>query len=168
MSEEKQLAGREAVMQLKEIVDHQHACLMVTMPKNEHPHCRPMAVAEVDAQGNFWFVILQDSDKCADLLADNSVHLYFTNPRAQEYLSVQGHGEVVDDRARVQRLWNPIAKAWVPEGSDNEDLRMLKVVPNECHYWDTQDGAVVAAIKILGAAVGIGSKDGGVEGKLTV
>ena len=168
MSEQKQLSGQPAVERLKEIVEHQRACMMITQPQQTTPHSRPMSVAEVDAAGNFWFITLQHSDKCIDLKTDPHVHLYFANPKSQEFLSIFGHGEVVDDPARVKKLWNPIAKAWVPEGSDNPDLRLLKVTPEDGHYWDTKDGAWVAGMKIFLSAFGLPVDDGGQEGKLRV
>ncbi|HEY0975969.1 MAG TPA: pyridoxamine 5'-phosphate oxidase family protein [Flavobacteriales bacterium] len=168
MSEHKELTGTKAVEQLKEIVDHQGVCLMITLPKDETPHSRPMAVAEVDDQGSFWFITLLQSDKCEHLQKDRKVHLHFANPKAQEYLSVYGKGEVVDDPARVKELWNPLAKAWVPEGSDDPNLRLFKVTPDESFYWDTKDGTVAAAVKILVAAMGLATKDGGVEGRIRV
>ncbi len=166
MSERQHLHGTEAVKLLKEIVDHQGACLMITRPQEDPPTSRPMGVAEVDEQGNFWFITLLHSDKCDHVAGDPRVHLHFMNPKAQEYLSVYGRAQIVDDRERVKKLFNPLAKAWVPEGSDNPDLRLLKVSPDECAYWDTKDGTVVAAVKILVAAMGVNTNDGGVEGKL--
>lgn len=153
---------------LQEIVDHQRACMMITAPKQDPPHSRPMAVAEVDDEGNFWFITLVHSDKCVDLKQDPHVHLHFANPKAQEYLSIYGRGEVVNDPARVKELWNPIARAWVPDGVDNPDLRLLKVVPEDGYYWDTKDGTLIAAVKIMVAALGVGTKDGGIEGKIRV
>lgn len=168
MSEQKQLNGKHAVDQLKEIVDHQHACMMVTVPQQGIPHSRPMAVAEVDASGAFWFLTLLHSDKCVDLKTDPRVHLHFAGPKAQEYLSIFGRGEVVHDPARVRELWNPIARAWVPDGSDNPDLCLLKVTPDDGYYWATKDGTIAAAVKIMVAALGMATKDGGVEGKVRI
>lgn len=168
MSEQKQLNGAEAVRQLQDIVDHQAACMMITQPKLVTPHSRPMAVAQVDDDGVFWFITLQHSDKCVDVKVDPHVHLHFANPKAQEYLSIYGRGDVVDDRARLKELWNPIARAWVPDGVDNPDLRLLKVTPEDGYYWDTKDGTVAAAVKIMVAALGMATKDGGVEGKIRV
>lgn len=168
MSEQKQLNGLKAVERLKEIVDHQGICMMVTQPLQQPPHARPMGVADVDDAGNLWFITLLHSDKCVDLRADTHVHLHFANPKAQEYLSIYGRGEVIDDRTRVKELWKPIAKAWVPDGVDNPDLRLLKVTPDDGYYWDTKDGTLVAAVKIVVAAMGIATKDGGVEGKIRV
>jgi len=168
MSDQKQLNGPEAVKQLQELVDHQAVCMMITRPKLSSPHTRPMAVAQVDDDGAFWFITLLHSDKCVDLKDDAHVHLHFANPKAQEYLSIYGTGEVVNDPVRVKELWSPIARAWVPDGSDNPDLRLLKVTPDDGYYWDTKDGTVIAAVKIMVAALGMATKDGGIEGKIRV
>lgn len=168
MSEQKHLNGAQAVLQLQAIVDHQHVCMMITQPEQDPPHSRPMAVAQVDDDGSFWFITLVHSDKCVDVSANARVHLHFADPKAQEYLSIYGRGEVINDPRRVKELWNPIARAWVPDGPDNPDLRLLKVTPGDGYYWDTKDGTVAAAVKIVVAALGLSTKDGGVEGKIRV
>jgi general stress protein 26 len=71
--------------------------------------------------------------------------------------------------ARKKELWSVFAKAWVPDGVENPDLRVLKVTPTDGYYWDTKQGKVVAAVKIAFALVtGNVGKDGGVEGPLKV
>ncbi len=166
MGQKEQLSGRQAVDQFKEIVDHQSICMMVTQVDSHPNHSRPMSVGEVDDEGNFWMLTLVTSDKVSELRRDPRCYLYFANPSDQEFLSVMGTVELVNDMARKKELWNPLAKAWVPEGVEDPDLRALKVIPREGYYWDTKDGKIVASVKIAMAALtGAGTSDGGVEGK---
>jgi general stress protein 26 len=169
MGNYKELSGGNAIKQLKEIVDHQRICMMVTATEEQPPHSRPMAVAEVDDAGAFWFLTLRTSEKFQELTHDPRISLYFANPAKQEFLTVHGRTEVSNDRERMKELFNPMAKAWVPDGVDDPDLRLLKVTPVEGYYWDTKDGTVVAGVKILLAMVGkAAGDDGGVEGPLRV
>ncbi len=166
MGHEQQLSGHEAIKKFKEITDHQGLCMMVTDLNNHPNNSRPMSVGEVDDEGNFWLLTLITTDKVHDLQRDPRCYLYFMNPSDQEFLSVLGTVELVNDKARKKELWKPIAKAWVPDGVDDPDLRALKVTPKEGYYWDTKDGKVVAAFKIAVAAFSGGNgSDGGVEGR---
>ena len=71
--------------------------------------------------------------------------------------------------ARKKELWNPMAAAWVMDGVENPDLRVVKFTPDEGYYWDTKDGKLIAGVKILLLLLSKNkSDDGGVEGKLTV
>ncbi|MEO8068309.1 MAG: pyridoxamine 5'-phosphate oxidase family protein [Flavobacteriales bacterium] len=169
MSNHARIRDREATEKLKEIVKHQGICMMITNV-DEHPtNSRPMGVGEVDDEGNFLFLTLRTSRKYADVTKDPRVYLYFANPGDQEFLSVLGTAEVLNDMAKKKDLWNPLAKAWVPDGVENPDLRVMKVVPQDGYYWDTRDGKVVAAVKIAFALItGKTSDDGGVEGRVKV
>jgi len=163
------LSGTKAIEQLKEIVDHQRTCMMVTDTTTFPSHGRPMAVSEVDDNGVFWFLTLRTSEKFDDIVKDPRMSLYFSNPSDQEFMSVHGRCEVLNDMARKKELWSVWAKAWVPDGVENPDLRVLKLTPEDGYYWDTKEGKVVASVKIAFALLtGNVGKDGGVEGPLKV
>lgn len=166
MGSEKLLSGHQAVEQFKEIVKHQGLCMMVTQV-DEHPNnSRPMSVGEVDEEGNFWMLTLNTSHKVEDIQRDPRCYLYFANPGKQEFLSVMGKVEVVNDQKRKEELWSPLAKAWVPDGVEDPNLRALKITPSESYYWDTKDGSLVAGVKIVVAVLTGGrTSDGGVEGR---
>ncbi len=168
MGDHKQLRDNEAIEKFKEIVDHQGICMMVTNLKGEVAHSRPMSVSEVDEDGAFWFLTLRTSRKYAEVEADQRVDLYFANPSDQEFLTVNGRAALLNDRARIKELFSPWAKAWVPEGAENPDLRLMKVTPEEGYYWDTKHGKVMAGIKILASLITRRKDDGGVEGHVTV
>ena len=57
---------------------------------------------------------------------------------------------------------------WLVKYLDACDWLSVQVHPDECAYWDTKDGSVVAAVKIVVAALGMATNDGGVEGRLRV
>ncbi|MEO8588660.1 MAG: pyridoxamine 5'-phosphate oxidase family protein [Flavobacteriales bacterium] len=169
MGNTEQLNGRTAIEKAQEIVEHQGLCMMVTDVGNYPGHSRPMAVGEVDDNGVFWFLTLRTTEKFDELTKDPRMSLHFANPSDQEFMTIHGRTEVENDVARKKELWNPLANAWVPDGVDNPDLRILKVTPTDGYYWDTKNGKVVAGIKIAFAAITGGtSDDGGVEGRLKV
>lgn len=168
MGEHKQLQNGEAIEKLKEIVGHQGICMMITKMGEDIAHSRPMGVAEVDDDGAFWFLTLCTSRKYRELGEDPRVDLHFTNPSDQEFLTVNGRATFLNDRARIERLFSPIAKVWVPDGPENPDLRLIKVTPLDGYYWDTKNGKVIAGIKILASLISDRKDDGGVEGKVTV
>lgn len=162
------LSGPAAVKQLKEQVAHQSVCMMVTGHDRYPGNARPMSVVEVDDEGHFWFLTLMDTNKCDELAQDPRTTLYFADPGNMEYLALNGKGTVLDDDAKKQELWRPIAKAWVPDGVDDPDLRVLKVTLDDGYYWDTKDGKVVSGIKIITSMITGRPSDGGVEGNITV
>ncbi len=168
MGDKKQLMGEEAIKKLKEIVDHQTICMMVTDLKESISKSRPMSVSEVDDSGNFWFLTLRTSSKYISLMKDPRTDLYFSNPSDQEFLTINGTVEFSNDRERIKELFSKWAEAWVPEGDEDPDLRLMKVTPLDSYYWVTKDGKIVAGIKIMAAIVTGSKDDGGIEGRLRV
>lgn len=168
MIEHEQLKGTEAIKQLKGTVGHQHICMLVTDPSSYPSSARPMAVGEVDGTGALWFFFMQNSEKFSDLENDPRVTLYIANPAAQEFLSIHGRCEVLNDMARKKELWGLSAKVWVPDGVENPDLRMLKVSPTEGYYWGVRNGKAAAGLKMEFALLRSGAgDDASVEGPLT-
>ena len=52
-------------------------------------------------------------------------------------------------------------------GEDEDpDISLIRVTPQDGHYWDTKNGKLISTIKIAVAALTGNSMDGGVEGNL--
>ena len=82
-----------------------------------------------------------------------AVHLIYSHPGKDSYLDVWGNAEVIDDRKKIKDLWNPIIKAWFPEGSDDPNLCLLKVAPVKAFYWDSTNSKMIEGLKILASIV---------------
>lgn len=57
----KDLASKEAIKKLIEIGEESNSCMFHTNLNTFPGHCRPMAVQEVDDEGNMWFVSSTES-----------------------------------------------------------------------------------------------------------
>ncbi len=104
---------------------------------------RPMAPLEMDSHGAMWFYTHRKSAKIEQLKALN---LSFIDAERGTYVSMSGHGEVVDDREHIKRLWSPLARPWFPHGADSEELTLLKFTPTSADYWDAVDTKMVRLI----------------------
>ncbi len=110
---------------------------------------RPMAPLEMDALGALWFFTHRRSAKIEQLKALN---LCFVDAERGTYVSMSGHGDIVDDREHVKRLWSPLARPWFPHGPDSEELTLLKFTPHSAEYWDAVDTKMV---RLLATAVSV-------------
>ena len=162
--EVKNLAGNEAIEKLKDLAEEK-ICLFCTYHNGEIVS-RPMSTQKVEDDGTIWFMSGKDSTKNLELQKDGRVHLMYADPSKYHYLSVAGYAEIVQDRNKVEELWNPIAKAWFKDGKDDPDITLLKVHAEDGHYWDTKNGKLVSLIKIAAAALTGHGMDGGVEGDM--
>ncbi|MXV51233.1 pyridoxamine 5'-phosphate oxidase family protein [Pedobacter sp. HMF7647] len=162
------LVSKEAVEKIKELAQDAGICMFVTNLTELPLTSRPMGTADVDDEGNIWFLSNKNSDKNIEIKEDKRVQLFYSNKGAAEYLSVFGEAEIYRDHAEVEKVWTPIAKAWFKQGADDPAVSAIRVKPQDVYYWDTKHNKLVTLVSILASAVS-GKKDANaVEGKLKV
>lgn len=111
---------------------------------------QPMVPLEMDGHGALWFFTDLRSEKIEHLQVLN---LSFSDSGQATYVSISGRGEMVDDRAALERLWTPLARPWFPDGVESTHLGLLKVVPQEAEYWDVPHGRMVRMVAMAASAV---------------
>ena len=104
--------------------------------------------------------------KADELARYPKLALSFAATGGQKYVSISGHAEVSNDRARIKELWSTPAKAWW-DSPDDPNIRVLKVRPVEAEYWDSP-GTIVSNIKMAFAAATGGKPDLGTNRKVAV
>jgi general stress protein 26 len=111
------------------------AAMLVTREPAGGLHARPMAIAEMEPDGDAYFSTSIESPKIAEIEADPHVLITFQN--GNEFASINGSATVVRDRALIDRLWSEDWRLWFPEGKDDPTLCLLKVSAERGEYWDT-------------------------------
>jgi general stress protein 26 len=161
------LAGRDAIKRVKDMTDDADTCFFCTAGSSGSTNgVRPMSVRETDDAGNLWFLSATDSHKNHELAANPAVKLYFQRDAHAGFLELEGRAEVLQDRARIHALWNPMLKAWFTEGEDDPRISVIRFTPQTGYYWDNKHGNLVAGAKIaVGALVGK-TLDDSIEGRL--
>ncbi len=53
-----------------------------------------------------------------------------------------------NDRATIDRLWNPFVAAWFEKGKDDPKLALLRLDPEKAEIW-LDGSSLVAGIKML-------------------
>ena len=124
------------------------SAMLVTLDENGQPWSRPMITREMDDEGNLWFFTKRDSTKIQDITSNNRVNVAYAKPDDALYLSVTGLATLVDDMEKKKELWNPFVKAWFPDGIDDPELVLLKVMPERAEYWQGPSTRVGRMISI--------------------
>ena len=168
MGDKINLGNKEAIAKIKELAEGARIGMFCTDLSNQPFSTRPMAIQEVDEQGNLWFISSADSNKNFEIKADEKVQLLFSKTADSHYLSVFGSAYIYKDQSKIEEIWSPMAKAWFKDGKDDPKVTVIRVSPEESYYWDTQNGRMISLLKIAVAAVTGKEMDGGVEGKLKV
>lgn len=120
---------------------------------------RPMALQEVEFDGDLWFFASRSSRKVAHIAANPQVNVS-TSGRSS-WVSLTGHAVVIDDLADKRRLWNAVVEAWFPDGPEDPDVVLLRVDAASAEYWDSPGGRLASVISFAKAKLTGQPYDGG-------
>ena len=126
---------------------------MLTTEDDGLLHSRPMATQKFEFDGDLWFFTEASSHKVDEINRARQVNVSYADPKHQRYISVSGAAELVRDQAKIKELWNPILKAWFPDGLDDPDLALLRVGVTRAEYWEAPNGKVVQLVGFVKALV---------------
>ncbi|WP_127479210.1 pyridoxamine 5'-phosphate oxidase family protein [Nocardioides pantholopis] len=134
---------------LAELVDAARICMVTTMTADGAHVSRPMALQDVEFDGDLWFFTYDDSAKAEQVRRHPAVNVSFADHRNTSWTSVSGQAEMVHDRAQAERLWSAPLKVWFPDGIDTPGLALLRVQAETAEYWESPSSRVK---RLLGAA----------------
>jgi general stress protein 26 len=132
-----------ALAKVEEIVGDAKVAMFTTREKDGTLRSRPMATLQLDSEGNLWFFTSRSSPKISE--AHQQVTLSYMRTDKQDYLSVSGAAELVQDKEKMQALWSPWIRPWFPNGLDDPDFALIKVSIMGVEYWDAPVSATARA-----------------------
>lgn len=124
-------------------------CMLTTWDGN-NLHSRPMDARLRPKENLIYFLTDARHHKDEEIARYPKLVLAFADTGSQKYASVSGEAVVSNDRAKIEELWEPTAKAWW-DTPENPNIRVLKVTPTEAEFWDGS-GTVVSMVKMMMAA----------------
>ena len=166
-SKYQELSGEEGRKKIAELVKGIRIAMMTTLAGDGSMDARPMAVQDKPFDGTLWFLTRQSSDKVSELEKDRHITLSFSEPSDAKYITLKGRGIAMQDRAKIKELWNPMYKAWFPQGEDDPEITVLRVDVEEGFFWESTGGKILLYAKYLAAAVTGGAVEVGTSGHVT-
>lgn len=147
------------------LVEKVRFCMLSTL-EGEDIRARPMT-AHLDRDDHvIYFLSDAASPKDEDIAKNPSVGLAFADVDDQNYVSISGRAQIINDREKIAELWSTPARAWW-DSPDDPSIRILKVTARDAHYWDGP-GSAASYIKLLSAAAAGGRPDVGDEGRVSM
>jgi general stress protein 26 len=168
MSDTTTLYGDEGIKKIGELIRGVRICMLVTTAPDGSFDARPMATQKAPFDGTVLFLTRHESGKVGEIGQDSHVTLVYSDPSNNSYVTAKGHASVSRDRATIHELWNPMYKAWFPNGEDDPSIAVLKVKVQEAQYWEASSSKLVMGVKYLAAAVTGGSVSVGESGHVTI
>lgn len=163
------LQGQAAIEKIKELTGKANTCFFCTHIESGKPFStRPMALQEMDEEGNLWFLSANDSRKNQEINENPGVQLLFQGSDYSDFLMLYATATISDDKQKIKELWKPILKVWFTEGEDDPRISVIKVEPETGYYWDTKHNAAVGLVKRVAGAIMGKTLDDSIEGEITI
>jgi general stress protein 26 len=130
-------ADEKDLENLLDIVNRTRVAMMTTTEPDSSLRSRPLATLRTsEFSGFLWFFTAADSSKVSEIGEHHQVNLSYSDPERHRYASVSGLGLTLRDVEKMAELWDPIVKAWFPDGLDDPNLVLLRVSVDKAEYWD--------------------------------
>ena len=117
-------------------------------------HAHPLTTQNkaLDEHAVLYFFVKTGSGIVAAIAAEPDVCVTYSDPGADNYVSVSGVARIDEDLAKKEALFSSMAKAWYPDGPTDATLTLLAVRLHHAEYWESDDGKMVQLFKIAKAA----------------
>ena len=113
----------------------------------EDGHSRPMTAMVEGAGGPIWFFTSKSNGVVEHLGQNQRAIAAFSAKDHDLFASIHGTLKTTNDRAVIERLWNPFIAAWY-EGKDDPKLVLLRFDPENAEVWLNESG-LLAGVKMM-------------------
>ena len=124
--------------------------VMLGLQGVDNAFTRPMT-AQVDG-GTIYFFANRTEDLVKGMAQSQRAIATYTSKGHDLFASIHGTLTISNERAVINRLWNPIIASWFKEGKDDSDLALLRFDTSSADIWEADTGATMkaAVIKMFG------------------
>lgn len=142
-----------AAEKISELIKDIRIAMLATVSADGRIHSRPMATQQADFAGELLFLTRQQSSKTDEISHQARVTVTYVDNKNFRFITLQGVAELSKDRSTIHQLWNPLYKAWFPEGEDDPEITVIRIEVDHAEYWEAPANAVVRGFQLLRAAV---------------
>ena len=122
--------------------------LMLGVDGVEDGHARPMTAQCEGDSGPIWFFTSTDNVLVQKLTQGHRAIAAFAAKDHDLFASIRGSLHRDDDRAVIERLWNPFVAAWYEDGKDDPKLALLRLDAEDAEVW-LNESSLLAGVKML-------------------
>lgn len=114
-----------------------------------HDDLQPMtALIEGEGHGPIWIFSAKDVDLVRKTATGAKAVATFAAKSHSLFASIEGELVPSEDRAVIERLWNPFIAAWYEGGKDDPNLQLLRFDADSAQIW-LNETSLLAGIKRL-------------------
>ena len=146
------MAEQEAVSRVWDIIE-QADVGMLTTHFGGGLRARPLEPRPDREEGVICFVVDVRGAKDDEIERAPEVCLVLIDHKDKAYLSVSGRAAVTRDEAKAKAIWKKTDNVWWPDGPDDPNVRVLRLIPERAELWDGPSNSAVAAFEFAKARV---------------
>lgn len=133
----------ETRARLRRMIERARVAMLTTVDAAGEMRSRPLHTERVDEDGSLWFIVAVSSPKVEEIVLHGSrVGLSYVDLERQNYASITGTAELVDDPELKAGLWNEMAEIWFPGGRADHSVVLLRIIPERGEIWDRPSSAM--------------------------
>lgn len=137
--------------QVVEIMRGERFVMMTSIADDRTLHSHPMTPKQVTDDADVWFFIGLQGEQAQALRTQPEVNLAFAETGS--WLSVAGRVEFVEDRQKIDELWDDGVSAWFDGGKEDPNLGLIRFESDSAQFWGQPGGKVSALASIMKARV---------------
>src|SRR5687767_10224732 len=123
--------------------------MMLGLDGAEDGHTRPMTAQFEDDRSPIWFFTATDNALVQAVGASGGRAVAtFASKGHDLFATVHGTLSLDNDKATIDRLWNPFVAAWFEGGKQDPKLALLRLDAERAEIW-LDDSSFLAGIKML-------------------
>jgi len=124
--------------------------IMLGLAGVDDGHSQPMT-AQLDGDGKhgpIWFFTSKETDLVKAMGPQHRAVAHFTSKGHELFAAVHGELFLDNDRATLDRLWNPFVAAWFEGGKTDPKVQLIRLEPERAQIW-LNESSLLAGVKIL-------------------
>jgi general stress protein 26 len=123
--------------------------MMIGLQGSEDGHMRPMTAQFENDRSPVWFFTAKTTSLGQALSAGpKPASGTFVSKGNDVFASINGTLSIDNDRAVIDRLWNPFVAAWYEGGKDDTELLLLRLDNTTAEIW-LDGSSIIAGVKML-------------------
>ncbi|WP_375250089.1 pyridoxamine 5'-phosphate oxidase family protein [Sphingomonas sp.] len=114
-------------------------------PADGSTHSEPLTAQLDEDQVDTLFFFIGKDNRVA---GKDKLMLQFVSKGHDYFACLSGRGQIANDRAQIDKLWNNQVEAWFPGGKEDPNLALLRVDIDSAELWET-DMSLGGKLKML-------------------
>ncbi len=147
----KAITKEEGLIQIYDKIKGIKFAMFTSMGEDGLLRSRPMSTTEVQHDGQLWFFTYDETEKTDEISKQPEVNLAYADISNNTYVSISGRARIVHDRNKMEKLWNPVLRAWFPKGLDQPGIALLAVSIEQAEFWDSSASKMVQLFQMAKA-----------------